>query len=201
MVIVLLITSLLVPTGAASADPASDEHAFVASINRLRADKGLTPLKVDAELTSIARRWAGRMADANAISHNAGFSGQVTSNWRKLGENVGRGPNVADLMQAFIDSPTHYANLVDAEFAHVGVGVVERNGELWTAHQFMILFDEPAASAPVPAAPAPAAAAPAKLAVAPVPRLAPSPAPVAQPVSVEASAIPSVLASLRLLDA
>lgn len=81
------------------------------------------------------------------------------------------------------------------------MGVVERNGELWTAHQFMVLFDEPAAVAPAPAAAAPAAPPPANLAVAPVTPRTPSPVPVAQPVSVEASAIPSVLASLRLLDA
>ena len=123
---------------------AAAEAAFVAAINEIRTEQGVTPLRVSAELTGIARRWAGRMADVGAISHNAGFSDQVRANWRKLGENVGRGPDVANLMQAFADSPSHYANLVDPDFAEIGVGVVEREGELWTAHQFMVVFDEPA---------------------------------------------------------
>ncbi len=196
-----LFTSL-VPAGAAGADTASAEQSFVASINRLRADRGLGPLQVDGELTAIARRWATKMADAGGISHNAGFAGQVTSNWRKLGENVGRGPDVEDLMRAFIASPTHLANLVDAEFASVGVGVVERGGELWTAHQFMVTF-APAAPAPPPppVVVAKVAVAPVAPVVPPAPLPAPAPAPIAEVIDVEASSLPVVLTSLRLLDA
>lgn len=197
--VVIALLGLLVPAAPAAAD-ASAEQAFVASINRLRAERGLRPLQVDAELTAIARRWAGRMAAAGAISHNGGFSAAVTANWAKLGENVGRGPDVDDLMRAFVASPTHLANLVDAEFASVGVGVVERNGELWTAHQFMTTFDEPApAPPPPPPTPAPAPAAAPAAPTSPLPVAVP--AAVAAPGDVATSAIPVVLTSLRLLDA
>lgn len=212
--VALVIGCLLVPAAAAGADAASAEHAFVASINRLRADRGLPALRVHPELTGIARRWAGEMATAGAISHNAGFSGEVTADWRKLGENVGRGPDVEDLMRAFVASPTHLANLVDGEFTLIGVGVVEHHGELWTSHQLMVLFDEPAPApappAPVPPAPAPdpPATAPAAVATGAATDPAPEPsperpqvAPAPGPTGVEASAIPGVLTSLRLLDA
>lgn len=217
--VAIVVGCLLVPAGAAGADAASTEQAFVASINRLRADRGLPALRVHPELTGIARRWAGEMADAGAISHNPGFSGEVTADWRKLGENVGRGPDVEDLMRAFVASPTHLANLVDGEFTLIGVGVVERHGELWTSHQLMVLFDEPAPAPPAPAppapspdppAPAPVPPAPAPVAVAavtaPAPVTPPSPdrsvpAPAPGPAGVETSAIPGVLTSLRLLDA
>lgn len=178
LALVLTLASAAVP---AAADPAAAEQAFVSAINDLRATEGLGPVRLDAELTAIARRWAARMADAGAISHNAGFAGQVEQRWQKIGENVGRGPDVAGLMRAFIASPTHRANLVDPAFELVGVGVVERGGELWTSHQLMVLFDEPAA-APPPSPPPPPS--PAR----PTPPPAPPPAP---PVPVAAVAPPA----------
>lgn len=216
VVVAIAVAALVLPGRPAGAEPTAAEQAFVVAINGLRADRDLAPLRVDAELSAIARRWAGQMANAGGISHNAGFSGQVTANWHKLGENVGRGPDVEDLMRAFVESPSHYANLVDADFAELGVGVIERDGELWTAHQFMVVFDEPA-PAPAPAlvrTPAsPAAQPPAAPAAPPaLPTAAPSAAPSAAPPgasparpttapSADVEAIAGVLAQLRQLDA
>jgi hypothetical protein len=164
---------MALPAGAGTAD---DEAQFVSMINSLRASKGLAPLQVDAELTSIARRWAGSMADAGNISHNPNFAGWVTQDWVKLGENVGVGPDVPGLHQAFVNSPSHYRNLVDGEFTRIGVGVVRgADGMIYTAHQFMRLrSDSGAVSAPAPA-PDPV--------VAPAPAPAPPPAPVADVVA------------------
>ncbi|MDQ3145662.1 MAG: CAP domain-containing protein, partial [Actinomycetota bacterium] len=112
---------------------AGSEGAFASKINGLRASKGLPALQYDGQLTGVARAWASHMADVGSISHNPSLSSQVTSNWRKLGENVGTGGDVDSLHQAFVNSPGHYANLVDPAFTHFGIGVVERNGVLWTA--------------------------------------------------------------------
>lgn len=156
-------------TGVGSISPAdasaSDEQAFVARINSLRASKGLGSLAVHGELTAIGRNWAGQMAAAGRISHNPNFASQVTANWAKLGENVGVGGSVDSLMQAFINSPGHYANLVDPAFTHIGVGVTFGGGRMFTSHQFMKLQG---ATAPAPA-PAPKAPAPAPKATAPAP--------------------------------
>ena len=47
------------------------------------------------------------------------------------------GPNVNELMQAFIASPGHYKNLVDPSFTHIGVGTVRTpDGLMYTAHEF-----------------------------------------------------------------
>lgn len=118
----------------ASAATTSD---FVASINNLRASKGLGTLSVDGGLSSVAQAWAQHMADAGAISHNPSLASQVKGDWRKLGENVGVGGDVASLMQAFINSPAHYQNLVDSSFNRVGVGVaVGGDGRIYTVHDF-----------------------------------------------------------------
>ena len=141
-------------TAAAPPSTTEAEDAFVAKINELRVSKGLRPLQVNAELVALARRWAAKMASADRISHNPDLSTAVKADWQKLGENVGVGGTVDKLHDAFVASPGHYRNLVDEKFTYIGVGVViGRDGSLFTAHEFMRLASEPAASAP--AAPAP----------------------------------------------
>ena len=93
----------------------SEAQAFVEKLNALRAAKGLNAVLVDGDLTSIAQNWASEMASDGSISHRGDLSSGVTSNWRKLGENVGSGPGVDQLMNSFTESQTHYSNMVDAE--------------------------------------------------------------------------------------
>jgi hypothetical protein len=191
----------------ASAGTADMEAQFVAKINDLRASKGLQPLIVDAELTGIGRDWAAKMAAAGQISHNPNFRYEVTQDWQRLGENVGVGPSVDSLFQAFVNSPGHYANLVQPDYNRVGIGVVLVGDTIYTSHQFMQLRAPRAvSSSPVPApAPAPKAPAPA-----PAPRRAqvtsstplpaaasaPAPAPIAQP----SAQLVGVLQQLHDLD-
>lgn len=148
-----------VPAGAtaiAVPDPGSAEADFTARINGLRASKGLAPLSVDAELVTQARAWASNMAGQGRIFHTSDLSNGISANWVKLGENVGVGPDVAVLFQAFVDSPTHYANLVDPKYTMVGVGVVVSGDRIFTAHRFMAVDTTP----PPPPPPAPVVTAP-----------------------------------------
>jgi hypothetical protein len=163
---------LSAPAASADVIDSGMESAFVAKINALRASKGLGSLAVHSELVGIARNWSQHMADAGAISHNPDFPNQVTANWRKLGENVGRGGTVDALFNAFVNSPAHYENLVDGAFNQIGVGVViKSDGTIFTSHQFMQLG---AAGSPAPApAPAPKAAAAPKPTAAPRAAVAP----------------------------
>jgi uncharacterized protein YkwD len=136
--------------------PASDpgiEGQFISRINSLRASKGLGQLQVSGELTGVARRWTDRMVAAGQISHNPNLASEVSGNWTKLGENVGVGYDVDSLMQAFINSPAHYRNLVDPDWTHLGVGVtVAADGRIYTTHNFMALAGQ---SAPPPPPPPP----------------------------------------------
>lgn len=137
--------------------PAGTENAaFLTAINTLRIAKGLNPLVVDANLTSVAQQWAQQMAQDNGISHRSDLRAGITSPWKSLGENVGVGPAVPELMAAFIASPGHYRNLVDPGFTHVGVGSVRTSGGLlYTAHEFMTLASAPPVT--IPPTPAPTA--------------------------------------------
>ena len=181
----------LAPAHAQETDVAGAEGEFVARINELRRSKGLRSLETHGELVTVARRWAEHMARADEISHNPDLARQVSADWQKLGENVGVGMTVAKLHDAFVRSPSHYRNLVDGDFTHVGVAVVVgRDGALFTTHQFMELRGK--------AKPAPATAPPAvverpdEAAVDPVPELVAAPRPTGRLVL--------VLQQLRALD-
>ncbi|MEY2420102.1 MAG: hypothetical protein QOI95_169 [Acidimicrobiaceae bacterium] len=153
----VLVSALLVlanPVPANAADSGA-EAAFVAKINGVRQSHGLAPLAVYGELRNVARPWTDQMVANGGISHNPNLAGQVSANWTKLGENVGVGSDVDSLMSAFVNSPAHYANIVDPAYNYIGVGVsYDSSGRMFTTHDFMALNDD-AGPAPDPA-PAPA---------------------------------------------
>jgi hypothetical protein len=123
----------------AGADTVSDEAAFVAKINDLRASKGLAALQVNANLTAKARNWSAGMAAAGRIWHST-LSDGITEDWRKLGENVGMGGSVDGLHTAFVNSLHHYENLVDPSFTHVGIGIVMSGRTIFVTEVFMQLM-------------------------------------------------------------
>lgn len=209
--------SALYPPAPAQADTVSDEAAFVAKINELRAGKGLAPLEVNANLVAKARAWSAGMAAAGKIWHST-LSEGVTENWKKLGENVGMGGSVDGLHRAFVNSPHHYENLVDPAFGHVGIGIVMNGSTIYVTQVFMqlmtvklptITVPTTPVTAPKPAtttttakppAPKPVVAAvkpaPARTTTAPPPDAAPPvdvPAPPVEAAPVEAPRAPSPL--------
>lgn len=134
----------------------SESAGFVAAINQLRAGLGLNPLEVDAELSNVANGWAVQMAQNDGISHRLDLRAGISALWRTLGENVGFGPTVSQLMDAFIGSAGHYKNLVDPKFTRIGVGTVRVGDMLYTAHEFMGLQADttPVIASPPPTTPA-----------------------------------------------
>ncbi len=164
------------PAGAAS-DPGA-EGDFIARTNALRSSKGLAPLGVNGTLTAKAQAWAEHMAAVGAISHS-NLSDGAPSNWRRLGENVGRGPSVASIHDALVASPDHYANLTDPGFQSIGVGVVNANGTYYVSEVFMESASQPAPSAPAPRVAAPS---PGPQPVHTAPAAAPAPPPPPPPV-------------------
>ena len=157
------VMALSVVPAPALADTGSDEAHFVAKLNGLRASKGLRQLGVNAGLTTMARGWSATMASRGAISHNPNMAAQAPGNWVRLGENVGVGPSVDSLHNAFVASASHYANMVNGHYDSVGVGVVHSGGTIFVTVNFMASSASPQVAAAAPAraaAPAPAPAPP-----------------------------------------
>ena len=138
--IALVVGALLVAGGGVderAAAESSDEVAFVAAINEIRADLGLSELSTHVELAAIAREHAAAMAETGEIFHGDPISAGLTADWIKLGENVGVGAGIQVLVDAFVASPGHYANIIDPEFTHIGIGVVWKGEALYTTHRFL----------------------------------------------------------------
>jgi uncharacterized protein YkwD len=117
------------------ADANTTEKTFVAKLNHARNIRGIPLLNRKAALTRVAREQARRMADADRLYHNPRLSTDVR-NWRWLGENVGYGPDALTIHRAFMNSPSHRANILDRDYAQVGIGTVVRSGRVWVAEVF-----------------------------------------------------------------
>jgi uncharacterized protein YkwD len=129
-----------------AAPDANAEARFVSLINAERANAGLPALKVAGDLTKVARRHSVRMAESGKLHHNANLGSEV-SGWDKVGENVGRGPNVDRVHAAFMASDGHRRNILDPDWTEVGVGVEVVDGGLWVTEIFRL---PSGASAPKP---------------------------------------------------
>jgi len=157
----------------------------VSRINDLRASQGLGALEVSPALAGTSCQWNDVMIANGGISHDPGLAGAldtVTTSWKKGGENVGMGGDVDALFRAFVNSPSHYRNLVEPSFNRIGVCVTYSDaGVLFTTHRFMALPPPP------PPPPAPGVS----VAPAPAPVVTAAPAPAAAPIPVAAPAGPS----------
>jgi len=136
--VLLALVATLTAGGAEEASAnSSDEAAFVAALNQVRANAGLPALSLNSQLSNLSRGHAQVMADAGEIFHADPISAGYSGAWSKIGENVGVGANVQVLVDAFVASPGHYANIIDPAFTQVGVGVVWRDSALYTTHRFL----------------------------------------------------------------
>lgn len=140
VVAAVVVVAVLVTAGSVSAEPVpAAEDDFVGHIQDERASAGLAgysaAVALVADLVAVARAHAEDMADQNRLHHNSRLPDQV-EDWESLGENVGRGATVDDIHRAFMESPSHRAEILSTRSTQVGVGVVERDGVLWVVQVF-----------------------------------------------------------------
>lgn len=92
-------------------------------VNNSRAEAGLPLVRENVVLDSKADAWARKLRDACALSHSTLADGAPT-NWQKLGENVGFGGDIAQVHDAYLNSPGHRANIMDPAFNQMGTAAV-----------------------------------------------------------------------------
>lgn len=135
-------------TGPAQAGYSAD---LTAMTNADRAAARLRALSTSNDLQSLAQSRANEMAKAGRIYHTPNLGSRV-SGWKRLGENVGRGPELRDIETAFMNSPSHRQNILDPGFSQLGVGVTFDGREfLYVA----VIFREPSGAATVSSPPPP----------------------------------------------
>ncbi len=116
--------SSLAAANAAASSTVSDaqktQYVFDGT-NQVRADAGTTPLVRNAALDKVASDWAYQQWKNGAMSHNPNYSTQIPAGWSHAGENVAGGYTYDTVVQAWVNSPEHYRNLV-GDYTDLGVG-------------------------------------------------------------------------------
>ncbi len=119
------------------------EKELFAAVNDARRIQGMGPLRWDDALSAAARRHAAVMAEHGEAQH--GFEGepslsarvkQTGAHFSWLSENVTEGPAAEPIHMQFMKSPKHRANILDGDMNSIGIGVVERGGELFVVEDF-----------------------------------------------------------------
>ncbi len=109
-------------------------------VNQARAENGVSPLVLNDSLSSVAQKKAEDMKDNNYFSHtsptygspfdmikNAGIS------YTTAGENIAMGQKTAEaVFNAWMNSSGHRANILNASFTEMGVGVTDGSNIYWS---------------------------------------------------------------------
>jgi uncharacterized protein YkwD len=113
------------------------QEQMLKSINSIRAEKSLTPLKMCRPLVKAAQNYAKNMASQDFLDHTgkdgstpgsriqkAGYDWKNSRKGSMIAENIAAGQNsVLEVMRDWRKSKSHYKNMVTPEFTHVGFGM------------------------------------------------------------------------------
>lgn len=118
----------------ATEEPLSSNDAFLDRVieltNNVRAANGLEPLTFNSELQATAQLQSVNMAEQDFFSHT-GQDGLMAwdralnegYDYQTIGENIAAGQlTPEEVVQAWVDSPSHLANILNPRFTEIGVG-------------------------------------------------------------------------------
>ena len=117
------------------------EREVIRLVNAERAKYGLGALQEDAALTRTARMKSQDMHDNRYFDHNSPTYGTPFQlmksqgvSYRTAGENIAMGYATPEaVVSAWMNSPGHRANILNASYTKIGVGYVA-SGNYWTQH-------------------------------------------------------------------
>lgn len=106
----------------------------VSIVNAHRTGIGLPALAAHPGLTSMAQGWSGQMAAQQSMVHSTTFCDDTFAmGFRRCAENVARtgSASAAGVMNAWMNSAGHRANILNPNLTHIGVGVVQGPDGRW----------------------------------------------------------------------
>ncbi|MFE5793281.1 CAP domain-containing protein [Streptomyces sp. NPDC056503] len=130
------------PGGGAQNDTGQGSAAdqVLSLVNAERAKAGCGPLTANATLARAAQGHSDDMAARDFFDHTnpdgADPGDRVTAAgypWSTYGENIAMGQRTPEqVMEAWMNSPGHRANILNCDFKELGVGVHDEGGPYWT---------------------------------------------------------------------
>ncbi|AYN42807.1 sigma-70 family RNA polymerase sigma factor [Streptomyces dangxiongensis] len=124
--------------------PAGTVAQVVALVNKERAAAGCGPVTEDAQLDKAAQGHSDDMAARGFFDHTnpdgAGPGERITAagyRWSTYGENIAQGQQTPQaVMDSWMHSPGHRANILNCSFKNLGVGVHNGSGGPWWTQDF-----------------------------------------------------------------
>jgi len=129
------------PAAAAPADRSGEEQVL-ALVNEQRAAAGCGALTADPALATLARAHSADMRDRDFFDHVNPDGLDPFERGKRAGvvveaENIAYGqPDPAAVMDGWMKSPGHRANILDCDLTRLGVGVAEGPGGPWWTQDF-----------------------------------------------------------------
>ncbi|MEU4176047.1 CAP domain-containing protein [Streptomyces sp. NPDC026589] len=122
---------------------ASARSEVLALVNAERAKAGCSPLSTSAPLTSLAQNFSEDMAARGFFDHtdpdgDTPWDRAAQAGVQGLGaENIARGQGDAQaVMEGWMDSEGHRANILNCDYKTIGIGVHEGSGGPWWVQNF-----------------------------------------------------------------
>lgn len=122
----------------------ADELEMLEYINEERTKAGVSPLQMDTEVAKVAQIKSQDMVDNNYFSHTSPTYGSPFDmmkdfdiSFKAAGENIAINSTVIGAHNAFMNSQGHRENILNPNYTHVGIGIVE-NGSGITVTQMFI---------------------------------------------------------------
>jgi|GEM_PF-2347578 len=132
MIALGVIAATFVPVRLAAPKAGLSEISVVSATNSARLAEGLAPLRSDDALAQAAAEKAKSMINEGYFAHY--YNGHTPwefiddaagSDWRLAGENLAKNYDQTDkLMDAWMASPAHKENILNAGYERIGVAVV-----------------------------------------------------------------------------
>jgi uncharacterized protein YkwD len=125
----VFVLALALLPGAHAASMSARERSLLGAVNDVRSAHNLRPLRVDAKLHGVARAYSGTMLAQNVFTHGA-FAQRLAQSGARgpaFGENlawgVGSHARAGRIVQMWMQSPGHRANLLRPGWTRIGIGV------------------------------------------------------------------------------
>ncbi|MER7800533.1 CAP domain-containing protein [Streptomyces parvulus] len=131
-------------SGSGSGGSGGPEAQVLALVNEERAAAGCSPVTANDRLTRAADDYSDVMASSGVMSHTGPDGSTMASRveaagyqWSTLGENIARGQaDAASVMDSWMNSEGHRANILNCSFKELGVGVHFGDGGPWWTQDF-----------------------------------------------------------------
>lgn len=121
--------------------PSGMSEQVTALVNSERTKEGCGTVRSNEKLATAASRHSADMVAKDYFSHTAPDGSdpgdRITAagyRWSTYGENIAKGQrSAADVMDSWMKSPGHRANILNCSFKEIGVGVQDSSaGPVWT---------------------------------------------------------------------